>query len=66
MTRRSFRGLAAGALLLCVAAGATWVSAAPDADVTITGVSCRQQIGHFTGREPRHVAELLAEALGPA
>jgi len=32
--------------------------------VAVTGVSCRQQIGHFTSREPRHVAELLAEALG--
>ena len=39
------------------------VAGAPDADVVITGVSCRQQIGHFTGREPRHLAELLAEAL---
>jgi ketosteroid isomerase-like protein len=34
MSRRSFKGLVAGALLLCAAAGATWVSAAaPDADV---------------------------------
>lgn len=32
--------------------------------VAVTGVSCRQQIGHFTSRKPRHVAELLAEALG--
>ncbi|MXW25573.1 MAG: FAD-binding oxidoreductase, partial [Dehalococcoidia bacterium] len=32
--------------------------------VAVTGVSCRQQIGHFTSRAPRHVAELLAEALG--
>ena len=32
--------------------------------VAVTGVSCRQQIGHFTSRTPRHVAELLAEALG--
>ncbi len=40
------------------------VEAAPaDADVLITGVSCRQQIGHFTTRRPRHVAELLAECL---
>ncbi|MDE2669427.1 MAG: FAD-binding protein [Chloroflexota bacterium] len=31
--------------------------------VAVTGVSCRQQIGHFTSRTPRHVAELLAEAL---
>ncbi len=39
------------------------LAGAPDADVVITGVSCRQQIGHFTGREPRHLAEVLAEAL---
>ncbi|MSQ30922.1 MAG: FAD-binding oxidoreductase [Dehalococcoidia bacterium] len=40
------------------------VEAAPlDAEVLVTGVSCRQQIGHFTGRRPRHVAELLADAL---
>ena len=32
--------------------------------IAMTGVSCRQQIGHFTSRTPRHVAELLAEALG--
>ena len=38
-------------------------AAPPDAEVLVTGVSCRQQIAHFTGRRPRHVAELLAEAL---
>ncbi len=37
--------------------------AQPDAPVAITGVSCRQQIGHFTNRAPRHVAEYLADAL---
>ena len=42
------------------------VANAPDADVVITGVSCRQQIDHFTGRAPRHLAEVLADALGPA
>ena len=31
--------------------------------VAVTGVSCRQQIGHFTDREPRHVVEYLADAL---
>ena len=40
------------------------VEAAPrETLIAITGVSCRQQIGHFTGREPRHVVELLADAL---
>ena len=31
--------------------------------VTVTGVSCRQQIGHFTEAQPRHVVEYLAAAL---
>lgn len=33
----------------------------PDADVAVTGVSCRQQIEHFAGRKPRHLVEWLAE-----
>ena len=37
--------------------------AAPSTQVVITGVSCRQQIGHFTSRKPRHAVELLADAL---
>ena len=39
---------------------------APEAaakQVAVTGASCRQQIGHFTSRRPRHVAEYLADAL---
>ena len=36
---------------------------ARETPVAITGVSCRQQIGHFTDREPRHVVEYLADAL---
>ena len=39
-------------------------AAGGEAAVAVTGVSCRQQIGHFTSRTPRHVVELLAEALG--
>ena len=31
--------------------------------VAVTGVSCRQQIGHFTDAQPRHVVEYLADAL---
>jgi Fe-S oxidoreductase len=31
--------------------------------IAITGVSCRQQIGPFTSRPPRHAIELVAEAL---
>lgn len=38
-------------------------SSAKEHLVAITGVSCRQQITHFTSRKPRHVAELLADAL---
>lgn len=36
---------------------------APGTPVAITGVSCRQQIGHFTDARPRHVIEYLADAL---
>ena len=31
--------------------------------VAVSGISCRQQIGHFTSKNPRHVAEYLADAL---
>jgi len=37
--------------------------ARPDADVVVTGVSCRQQIEHFTGRRTRHLAQALCDAL---
>ena len=33
--------------------------------IAVTGVSCRQQIGHFTARRPKHVVEILSEALRP-
>ena len=29
-------------------------AASPDTAIAITGVSCRQQIGHFTSRKPQH------------
>ena len=35
-----------------------------DWEVAVMGVSCRQQIEHGTGRRARHLAEVLAEALG--
>jgi Fe-S oxidoreductase len=35
-----------------------------DAEVVASGVSCRQQILHGTGRRARHPAELLWEAIG--
>ncbi len=31
--------------------------------VAVSGISCRQQIGHFTSKTPRHWAEHLADAL---
>jgi Fe-S oxidoreductase len=39
------------------------VRARPSAQVAVMGTSCRQQIEHFTGRRPRHVVELLEDAL---
>jgi Fe-S oxidoreductase len=39
------------------------VRAQPDAQVVVTGVSCRQQIEHFTGRPVKHLAEALRDAL---
>ncbi len=39
-------------------------AATPDTEIVITGVSCRQQIAHFTSRRPRHAAEVLRDALG--
>ena len=40
------------------------VDGAPsDAEVLVTGISCRQQVEHLSTRRPRHTAELLAEAL---
>ncbi len=42
------------------------VQAAPvTTEIAITGVSCRQQIDHCTGRRARHVVEFLAGALRP-
>jgi Fe-S oxidoreductase len=34
-----------------------------DTVIAVTGVSCKQQIGHFTGRQPRHLAEVLADQI---
>ena len=34
-----------------------------ESEVVVTGISCRHQIQHGTGRMPRHLAEVLAEAL---
>ncbi len=39
-------------------------AAAPGARIAATGVSCRQQIAHGTGRRALHPVELLHESLG--
>jgi len=36
----------------------------PEAEVVAMGVSCRQQIAHGTGRQARHLVEILADAIG--
>jgi Fe-S oxidoreductase len=36
-----------------------------DTVVSVAGVSCRQQIEHFTERKTRHIAEVLAERIAP-
>jgi len=42
------------------------VRAASDTTVIgVSGVSCRQQIEHFTGRTVKHIAEILAEQVRP-
>jgi Fe-S oxidoreductase len=42
------------------------IRARAGAQVAVMGTSCRQQVEHFTGRRPRHVVELLQEALVPS
>lgn len=39
------------------------VRAHPEAQVVVTGVSCRHQIEHFTGRGARHIAQVLRDAV---
>ncbi len=39
--------------------------AAPEVAVAVTGVSCRQQIAHGSGRQALHLVELLQQALVP-
>lgn len=38
-------------------------AAAEETVIAVAGVSCRQQIEHFTGRKTQHFAEVLAERL---
>ena len=34
-----------------------------DWEIAVTGVSCRQQLEHCTGRRPRHLIEVLRDAI---
>ncbi|HWV34997.1 MAG TPA: hypothetical protein VNZ55_05145, partial [Thermomicrobiales bacterium] len=36
-----------------------------DVQISVAGVSCRQQIEHFTERPTRHIAEVLASRIDP-
>ena len=38
-------------------------NADPEIEIAAAGLSCRQQIAHATGREARHPAEVLADAI---
>ncbi len=38
----------------------------PETIVVVSGVSCREQIAHFTRRRPLHLGEVLAQRLDPA
>lgn len=40
-------------------------AAAKQTVIAIAGVSCRQQVEHFTDRSTRHIAEVLAERIDP-
>ncbi len=40
-------------------------SSEDDTIIAVAGVSCRQQIEHFTDRRTRHIAEVLAEQVRP-
>ncbi len=37
-----------------------------EAVIAVARVSCREQIGHFTGRRPIHIAEVLATGIATA
>ena len=40
-------------------------TAAPETTIAVAGVSCRQQIEHFTERATRHIVEVLAARIAP-
>jgi len=40
------------------------VREAPDAGIVLSGISCRQQVLHGTGRDGRHPVQWLADAIG--
>ena len=41
-------------------------SSTPETIIAIAGVSCRQQIEHFTDRTAKHMVEVLADRIDPA
>ena len=41
------------------------IRARGDAEIAVSGFSCRQHIEHHTGTSPRHVIEYVADALAP-
>ncbi|MGH2534542.1 MAG: hypothetical protein ACRDJW_19935, partial [Thermomicrobiales bacterium] len=40
-------------------------AASEQTEIAVAGVSCRQQLEHFTDRHPRHVVEVLAQRIRP-
>ena len=40
-------------------------AASDESIVSVAGVSCRQQIEHFTERKTKHIAEVLAARIAP-
>ncbi len=43
----------------------TVAATAAETVISVAGVSCRQQIEHFTARKARHIAEVLAARIAP-
>jgi FAD/FMN-containing dehydrogenase/Fe-S oxidoreductase len=43
----------------------TVVAASADTTISVAGVSCRQQIEHFSGRKTMHIAEVLSRRIAP-
>ena len=35
----------------------------PETLIAVSGISCHHQIEHFTGRKPKHIAQVLADQI---